>query len=106
MLKDNELKIKDEESENLRKQLNLKDKELENTTINKEKELLQKHHKKRCLYVIQLPDGLIKFGITINLQKRLSTHKSEISPKIAEALNTIYPDRKSKKPYKLSTDKL
>ena len=29
-----------------------------------------------------------------------------IAPKIAEALKTIYPERKSKKPYKLSTDAL
>ena len=81
-----------EETNELKKQLTLKNKEIENIASKNERELLLKHNKKRCFYLIQITDKIIKFGITNDIIKRLSDHKRDISEDIIllYVLETVY----------------
>jgi len=76
----------------MKNELKLKDKEIEDVALKNEQNLLLKHNKKRCFYLILVNDKIIKFGITNDIITRLANHKREISEDIVliYILETVY----------------
>jgi len=70
--------IINEESNELKEQLKLKDKELIKKEIealkNNEKYLLKEFHEKDVVYLIKVEDNLYKFGATSNIKRRIKDH--------------------------------
>lgn len=81
-----------EEINELRNQLILKNNEIDNVVYKNEQNLLIKHDKKRCFYLILISSKIIKFGITSDIIRRLKDHKREISENIVllYVLETVY----------------
>jgi predicted GIY-YIG superfamily endonuclease len=90
-IKEESIAIK-EESVALKTQLKLKNKQIDDSAYKNEQNLLIKHDKKRCIYLIQVTKKIIKFGITSDIIKRLSDHKRDISEDILliYVLETVY----------------
>lgn len=64
-----------EQSEQLRNQLSIKNKEI--LTI-KEKTLVSAYNEKPTVYIILVEENIVKFGFSNHLENRLNTHKREI----------------------------
>jgi len=67
----------------LKEQISLRDKKLELKESNVEKELLNKHNKRKCLYVCRVSNNIVKFGITNDISRRLREHKNDISEEVS-----------------------
>jgi uncharacterized protein YerC len=69
-----------EQSEQLRNQLTIKNKEI--LTI-KEKTLVSAYNEKPTVYIILVEENIVKFGFSNHLENRLGTHKREIGNHIS-----------------------
>ena len=78
--------IINEESNELKEQLKLKDKVLEDKEneiiLKTQKILLQSYHLKNIVYLIQIEENIYKFGLTDNIEERFSKHKSNFNNNI------------------------
>jgi len=78
-----------------------------NIKFRNQQNLLMKHNKKRCLYLIQVTKTIIKFGITEDIVTRFATHQKEIGPDIVliYVLETVYNNVIESKIKQLSFEK-
>lgn len=98
-LEDTIFQVMKEKTNLLMHQLQIKDQEIENIALKNENNLLLKHNKKRCFYLINIDEKIIKFGITSDIVKRLNDHKRDISQNIilVYVLETVYNEVIEKK---------
>ncbi len=71
-----------EESEKLRNQLLIKDKEIQKTKETNQNTLLLNFDKKNVVYVIQVEENINKFGISSDINRRMYEHKLEFGQDI------------------------
>ena len=74
--------IVNEESNELKMQLMINTKKLEDITYDRQNILLETYDNKNIVYIIHIKNNLYKYGMTTSIKKRLTAHKSVMGQNI------------------------